>query len=150
MIKFSKLNKVYWTISVNFFYKKWSFFYELIYGPYRIVPEWSLSNILKKQRKNKIAFVRKLLRILEQTMWFKLYFTHLIWIYLKFCQNRRYKWKHMYFYKNLSIFSKCTIWVNPYCPWLNFLSNFARYFGKCNAVWTRCAFDKIGRIFVKW
>ena len=118
MIKFSKLNKVYWTISVNFFYKKWSFFYELIYGPYRIVPEWSLSNILKKQRKNKIAFVRKLLRILEQTMWFKLYFTHLIWIYLKFCQNRRYKWKHMYFYKNLSIFSKCTIWVNPYCPWL--------------------------------
>ena len=47
MIKFSKLNKVYWIISVNFFYKKWSFFCELIYGSYCIVPEWSLSNIFK-------------------------------------------------------------------------------------------------------
>ena len=61
---------------------------------------------LKKQRKNKIAFVRKLLRILEKTMWFKLYFTHLIWIYLKFCQNRSYKRKHAHFYKNWSMFSK--------------------------------------------
>ena len=58
---------------------------------------------LKKQGKNKIDFVRKLLRILERTMWLKLYLTHLIWIYLKFCQNRRYKSKHMYFYKNWSI-----------------------------------------------
>ena len=114
-----------WTIwTICAFYKKWLFFYETIYGPYRIVPEWSLSNILKKQRKNKIAFVRKLLRILEQTMWFKLYFTHLIWIYLKFCQNRRYKWKHMYFYKNWSIFSKWTIRVKPYCLWLNFFFRF--------------------------
>ena len=62
----------------------------------------------------------KLLRILERTMWFKLYFTHLIWIYLKFCQNRRYKWKHTYFYKNWSIFSKLTVWAKPYCPWLIF------------------------------
>ena len=33
---------------------------------------------LKKQRKNKIALKGKLLRILERTMWFKLYFTRLI------------------------------------------------------------------------
>ena len=104
---------------------------------------------LKKQTKNKIAFVRKLLKIFERTTWFKLYFTHLIWIYFKFCQNRMYKWKHMYFYKSWSVFSKWTIWVKPYCPWLNFFSDFAKYFGKCNAVWTRCSFDKIGRIFVK-
>ena len=54
-----------WTIwTICAFYKKWSFFYETIYGPYCIVPEWSLSNIFKKkkQRKNKIAFVRKLQR----------------------------------------------------------------------------------------
>ena len=140
-----------WTIwTICSFYKKWSFFYETIYAPYRIVPEWSLSNIFKKkQRKNKIAFVRTLLKILERTTWFKSYFTHLIWIYSKLCQNRMYKWKHMYFYKNWSFFSKWTIWVKPYCPWLNVFSDFARYFGKCNAVWTRCAFDKIGRIFVK-
>ena len=32
---------------------------------------------------------------------------------------------------------------------IEFFSDFARYFGKCNAVWTTCGFDKIGRIFVK-
>ena len=32
----------------------------------------------KKQRKNKITFVRKLLKILEMTTRFKSYFTHLI------------------------------------------------------------------------
>ena len=74
-----------------------------------------------KNRKNKIAFEGKLLRILEWTMWFKLYFTYLIWIYLKFCQNRRYKWKHMHFHKNWSFFSKWTIWVKLYCPWLKFI-----------------------------
>ena len=89
---------------------------------------------LKKQRKNKIALKGKLLRILERTMWFKLYFTRLIWIYLKFCQNRRCKWNHMHFYENWSIFSKWTIWVKPYCPLLEFFSDFAKYFGKCNAV----------------
>ena len=31
-----------------------------------------------KNRKNKIAFEGELLRILEWTMWFKLYFTYLI------------------------------------------------------------------------
>ena len=71
-----------------------------------------------KKRKNKIAFEGKLLRILQWTMWFKLYFTHLIWIYVKFCQNRRYKWKHMHFYKNWSFFS---IWVKLYCLWLKFI-----------------------------
>ena len=35
-------------------------------------------NLKKKQKKNKIDFLRKLLRILERTMWLKLYFTHLI------------------------------------------------------------------------
>ena len=34
------------------------------------------------------------------------------------------------------------------CDWI-FFSDFARYFGKCNAIWTRCAFDRIGQIFVK-
>ena len=116
-------------------------FYETINGPYRIIPEWSLPNIFKKkQRKNKIAFVKKILRILEMTMWFKLHFTCFIWIYLKVCQNRRYKWK---------LKNQWTIWVKPYCPWLNFFSSFARYFGKCIAVWIRCVFDKIARIFVK-
>ena len=32
------------------FTKKWSFFYETIYGPYCIVSEWSLSNIFKKNK----------------------------------------------------------------------------------------------------
>ena len=111
-----------WTIwAICAFDKKWSFFYKTIYGQSRIVPEWNLSNVLKKkQRKNKIAFERKLLRILERLMWFKLYFTHLIWIYLKFCQNRRYKWKHTYFYKSWSFFSKWTVWIKPYCLGLNF------------------------------
>ena len=36
----------------------------------------------KKQRKIKIAFVRNLLKILQRTMWFKLYFTHLIYLNL--------------------------------------------------------------------
>ena len=123
-----------WTIwTICAFYKKWSFFYETIYGPYCIVPEWSLSNIFKKKKtkKKQNSFCKKVATWdtqvatkLQRTTWFKLYFTHLIWIYLKFCQNRRYKWKHMYFYKNWSIFSKWTIRVKPYCLWLNFFFRF--------------------------
>ena len=140
-----------WTIwIICAFYKKWSFFMKQYMGHTVLsINEVYQIYLKKKQRKNKITFVRKLLKILEMTTWFKSYFTHLIWIYLKFCQNRMYKWKNMHFYKNWSIFSKWTIWVKPYCPWLNFVSDFARYFGKCNAVWTRCAFHKIGQIFVK-
>ena len=77
-----------------------------------------------KKKQNSFWIERKLLRILERTMWLKLYFTHLIWIYLKFCQNRNYKWKHAHFCKNWSMFSKWTIWVKPYSPWLNFCFRF--------------------------
>ena len=32
---------------------------------------------------------------------------------------------------------------------IEFFSGFARYFGKCNAIQTTCAFDKIGQVFIK-
>ena len=32
---------------------------------------------------------------------------------------------------------------------IEFFSDFARYFKKCNTIWTTCASDKIGQIF-KW
>ena len=137
-----------WTICV--FYKKliiflWSNIWAKPYCPWMKFIKY----ILKKTKKKQNSFCKKAIENPWKDNWFKLYFTHLIWIYLKFCQNRMYKWKHMYFYKNWSFFSKWTIWVKPYCPWLNVFSDFARYFGKCKTVWTRCAFDKIGQIFVK-
>ena len=44
-----------------FFLQKIIIFYELIYGPYRIVHEWSLSNIFEKTKKKQNGFCKEVI-----------------------------------------------------------------------------------------
>ena len=133
------------------FYKKWSFFMKQYMGHTTLsLNEVYQIYLKKKTKKKQNSFCKKVIENPWKDNVVQIMFHILDLNLYKILSKKKVQMEtYVFLWKLINVIymdnlSQIILSVIEF-----FFSDFARYFGKCNAVWTRRTFDKIGQIFVK-